>query len=54
MTHRERTLAILNYGPCDRMPIVHFGFWAETLAAWAEQGHITRKEASGFGDGFGC
>jgi len=51
MNNRERALAILNYQNYDRMPVVHFGFWNETLDKWAEQGHITREEASQWGDG---
>ena len=31
MNLRETTLAILNYDDYDRMPIVHFGYWQETL-----------------------
>lgn len=51
MTHRERVLAVLNYKPYDRMPVVHFGFWRETLDNWAEQGHLTKEEAREWGDG---
>ncbi|HPJ99866.1 MAG TPA: hypothetical protein PKW60_10305, partial [Candidatus Hydrogenedentes bacterium] len=51
MTHRERVRAILNYAPYDRMPLVHFGFWAETLEKWAAEGHITKEEAESWGDG---
>ena len=51
MTHRQRALAILRYEPYDRMPVVHFGFWDLTLLKWADQGHITREEANGWGDG---
>ena len=40
MNHRERTLAVLNYEPYDRLPVVHFGFWRETLNRWVEEGHI--------------
>ena len=51
MTNRERVLAILNYEPCDKMPIVHFGFWNDTLEKWAAEGHITQEEADEWGDG---
>ncbi|HQE83480.1 MAG TPA: uroporphyrinogen decarboxylase family protein [Candidatus Hydrogenedentes bacterium] len=51
MTNRERVLAILNYKPYDRMPIVHFGFWTDTLDKWAAEGHITREEADEWADG---
>ena len=51
MTDRERILAVLDYQPCDRLPVVHFGFWGETLAKWAAEGHLTQEEARGWGDG---
>lgn len=51
MNNRERALAILNYQPYDRVPIVHFGFWHETLQKWAAEGHITQEEADNWGDG---
>ena len=38
MNDRERTLAILNYQPYDRLPVVHFGYWDETLEKWAARG----------------
>lgn len=31
--------------------MVHFGFWNETLAKWADEGHITGDEARYWGDG---
>ena len=51
MTDRERAMAVLNYRAYDRMPIVHFGFWRETLDKWAAEGHLTEEEAEGWGDG---
>ena len=51
MTHRERTLAVLNYQPYDRLPLVHFGFWEETLEKWAAEGHLSDEEAAGWKDG---
>ena len=51
MTNRERALAILNYTPYDKMPVVHFGFWRKTLDKWANEGHITPEEAEGWTDG---
>lgn len=51
MNHRERVNAILNYKSYDRLPLVHFGFWNETLDEWAFQGHVTREEALNWGDG---
>jgi uroporphyrinogen decarboxylase len=51
MNNREVSMAILNYQPYDHFPVVHFGFWDETMAKWAEEGHITWEEARGWGDG---
>lgn len=51
MNNRERTLAILNYQPYDRLPVVHFGFWRETLYKWAAEGHLTEAEARDWNDG---
>ena len=51
MTHRERCLAVLKYQPYDHFPIVHFGFWGETLEKWVAEGHLTLEEARGWGDG---
>ena len=46
MTNKESALAILNYQEYDRLPIVHFGFWRETLAKWAKEGHISVEETN--------
>lgn len=51
MTNRERLLAVLNYQDYDRMPLVHFGYWTDTVAKWADEGHITIEEAQSWGDG---
>ncbi|MEN8254307.1 MAG: uroporphyrinogen decarboxylase family protein [Verrucomicrobiota bacterium] len=51
MTNRERVKAILHYEDCDRLPIVHFGYWRETLRKWADEGHIAREQAEGWADG---
>jgi len=51
MNNRERTRAILNYQNYDRLPVVHFGFWYETLPKWAEEGHLTDEEAANWRDG---
>jgi uroporphyrinogen decarboxylase len=50
MTNRERILAVLNYESYDRLPVVHFGFWNETLDKWAAEGHITKEEAQNWFD----
>ena len=44
MNNRERHHAILNYEDYDRLPIVHFGYWDETLIKWRNEGHITDNE----------
>jgi hypothetical protein len=51
VNNRERTFAILNYRDYDRIPLVHFGFWNETLYKWAVEGHITEDEAWSWRDG---
>lgn len=44
MTERSRIDAVLNYKPYDRMPLVHFGFWRETLDKWVAEGHLSPTE----------
>jgi len=51
MNGRQRSMAILHYQDYDRLPIVHFGFWEETLEKWAEEGHLTLAEARAWRDG---
>jgi len=51
MNNRHRAMAVLHYEDYDRLPIVHFGFWHETLEKWAEEGHIDPAEARFWGDG---
>ncbi len=51
MNNRERTSAVLHYQKYDRLPIVHFGYWGETLEKWVAQGHLTREEITGLWDG---
>ncbi len=51
MTHRERTLSVLRYQSYDRLPVVHFGYWEETLAKWVAEGHISLDLARAYGDG---
>jgi hypothetical protein len=50
MNNRQRSSAILNYKTYDRLPIVHFGFWHETLVKWANEGHITIEHAKNWSD----
>ena len=51
MTHRERVKAILHYQDYDKMPVVHFGYWTETLEKWANEGHISMDLAKAWTDG---
>ncbi len=52
MTNRQRALAVLRYQPYDRLPLVHFGFWAnDTLEQWAAEGHLSKSEIKGWRDG---
>ena len=51
MNNRERIMAVLNYGDYDRLPVVHFGFWGETLQKWAAEGHISSEDAKNWRDG---
>jgi uroporphyrinogen decarboxylase len=33
------------------MPIVHFGYWGETLERWVREGHLKEEDIQGQGDG---
>jgi len=48
---KKRAVEILNYRNVDRMPAVHFGYWNELLAEWAEQGHISKEISDNWWDG---
>jgi hypothetical protein len=48
MTNRENALAVLRYQSCERVPLVHFGFWPETVAKWHAQGHLSDEEIAGW------
>ncbi|MEI6602253.1 MAG: uroporphyrinogen decarboxylase family protein [Clostridia bacterium] len=52
MNIRENVKAILHYENYDRMPIVAFGFWDETIDKWIAEGHLTpnAKESNYNGD----
>ena len=50
MTLKENVHAILHYENYQALPVVHFGFWTETLLKWAEQGHISKQEAESWSD----
>ena len=54
MTNRENILALLHYQPYEKLPVIAFGYWPETLDKWAEEGHIPSEWAEGYrqqGDG---
>lgn len=42
---REDTLAILHYENYEKLPVVHFGYWTETIEKWRNEGHISDDEA---------
>ena len=42
---REDAMAILHYQDYEKLPLVHFGFWDETIEHWRDQGHITPEDA---------
>ena len=48
MTNSQRTLALLNYQPYDSLPVVHFGYWYETLEKWVAEGHLPKDENGKF------
>lgn len=39
MTNRKLFQEIMNYGQFDRMPIIHWAVWDETLERWYEEGY---------------
>ncbi len=51
MNNRERVAAIMQYQNYDRMPVVHFGYWTETLEKWVKEGHLAGEDIVGHGDG---
>jgi len=50
MKNCDRILAVLNYQEYDRLPIMHFGYWTETLVKWAQEGHIEMDDALNWND----
>lgn len=48
MNFRENTMAILNYKPYDKLPVVSFGYWGETVDKWADEGHIAKADAEAY------
>ena len=41
---KERVLGCLRYRRVDRMPVLHFGGWGETLTKWLDEGRLTPEE----------
>ncbi len=54
MNNRECVKTIMNYEAFDRLPVVHFGYWNETLEKWRLECHITEEEQKGCYDGSEC
>ena len=50
---RQRVDALLHYRPYDRLPLVHFSFWGETVNKWAAEGHLTAAQLATGGRGIG-
>ena len=50
MNFRQQIAAILDYKSVTPMPVVHFGYWRETLEKWRQEGHITKEEAQSWDD----
>lgn len=48
MNDRQRVRAILHYEAYDRIPVVSFGYWEETLDRWAKEGYIKAEDAEGY------
>jgi len=51
MTNRENVNAILHYENYDRLPVVSFGYWPETLQKWAQEGHISKEQSDEYARG---
>lgn len=51
MNNIERAMNILHYKDADRLPAVHFGYWRQLLAEWAEQGKIPAEWTQTWRDG---
>ena len=51
MNIRKDVRAILHYKNYEHMPVVHFGFWNETLQKWYAEGHLTEEESKTYYEG---
>ena len=50
VNNRERMQAIMHYRDYDRIPVVSFGYWHETLTKWRVEGHVAPEEEKGYAD----
>ena len=48
MTTRERVNKIFHYENYDRMPVIAFGYWNETLEKWHSEGHVSRADCDSY------
>jgi uroporphyrinogen decarboxylase len=51
MTPRQRLMAVLEFQPVDRVPLMDYSYWFETIEAWHQQGlspEITRFDEGYF------
>ncbi|MCL2719715.1 MAG: hypothetical protein FWD47_00055 [Treponema sp.] len=60
MNNREIFLSVMRFEQNKKMPIVHFGYWDETVEKWKQEGHVKERESwndvsvkQGFDFGFG-
>jgi len=44
MTNREKFLSVIHNESKQEMPIVHFGYWDETVEKWQQEGHATAED----------
>ena len=44
MNNREKFLSVLNFAPDAQIPIIHFGYWDETIEKWVQEGHIRAED----------
>ena len=44
MNNKEKFLSVLKYEPDAEIPVVHFGFWEETIEKWIREEHIKEND----------
>jgi uroporphyrinogen decarboxylase len=47
MTNREKFLSVINSLPNAEMPVVHFGYWDETVEKWKAEGYAKAEDSWG-------